>query len=305
MASESPCSFAGVQPPCATGTAAAVWWKIVGMTRAMAASVRAVAETPAATRLNSCLRNLRPPERNERPRTSRTLPMIEPVMEALTTPVSPFERAKSPMMSSAALPNVALRSPPTPCPRCSARCSVARPIHLARGTIARHDTTKSAVGFSSDGKYLRAMATGTNTRSQSSRGLSQERRRGAWAAGCPASDGPEGDVMSSIYHTCLGALSRRTRNEAVARKQRRPGCCACYESTSRCPSPIGANLPRPAALARGSAVDDLERHGDDHGSDRWELVDVQQSRLSKRSEICNLRPVDPYSAGSRTLFRTP
>src|SRR6185295_2390777 len=193
-----PCSFAGVQPPCATGTAAAVWWKTVGMMRAMAASVSAVAETPAATRLNSCLRNLSPPERNERPRTSRILPMIEPVMEALTTPVSPFERAKSPMMSSAALPNVALRSPPTPCPRCSARCSVARPIHPARGTIARHDTTKSAVGFSSDGKYLRAMATGTNTRSQSSRGLSQERRRD----GCPASDGAEGDAMSSIYHTC-------------------------------------------------------------------------------------------------------
>jgi len=157
----------------------------------------AVAETPAATRLNSCLRNLMPPERNARPRTSRMLPMIEPVMEALTTPVSPFERAKSPMMSSAALPNVALRKPPTPGPRCSVRCSVARPIHPARGTIARHDTTKSAVGFPSDGKNLRAMATGTNTRSQSSLGLSHERRRGAWEDGGAALDEAEGGVMSN------------------------------------------------------------------------------------------------------------
>ena len=80
----------------------------------MAASVSAVALILAAVRLNSCLRNFTPPAKNDSPRTSRTLPMIEPVIEALTTPSRPFERAKRAMMSSAALPKVAFSRPPTP-----------------------------------------------------------------------------------------------------------------------------------------------------------------------------------------------
>jgi hypothetical protein len=64
---------------------------------------------------------------------------------------------------------------------------------------------KSAVGFSSDGTNLRAIAIGTKMSSQSSLGLNHERRRGAppkgaWADGWPESDGVEGDVMKSIYH---------------------------------------------------------------------------------------------------------
>ena len=55
---------------------------------------------------------LRPPNSRLAPSTSSTLPMIEPMIEAFTTVVSPAERAKRARMSSAALPKVALRMPP-------------------------------------------------------------------------------------------------------------------------------------------------------------------------------------------------
>ena len=42
--------------------------------------------------------------------------MIEPVIEALTTPVSPFDNAKTAMINSAALPKVAFNNAPTPSP---------------------------------------------------------------------------------------------------------------------------------------------------------------------------------------------
>jgi hypothetical protein len=62
--------------------------------------------------------------------------MMEPVIEALTTSCNPSRSAKSAMMSSAALPKVAFRRPPIPSPRRLARCSVARPIQPASGTMA-------------------------------------------------------------------------------------------------------------------------------------------------------------------------
>src|SRR5689334_1006261 len=52
------------------------------------------------------------------------------------------ERSERAIMSSAALPNVALRSPPTPSPARSASCSVARPSHPAKGRIAIAAATK-------------------------------------------------------------------------------------------------------------------------------------------------------------------
>ena len=68
--------------------------------------------------------------------------MIEPVIDAFTTSWSPARSATIAMMSSAALPKVALSRPPMPSPTFSARCSVAFPISPASGMIARHDETK-------------------------------------------------------------------------------------------------------------------------------------------------------------------
>src|SRR5690349_9439376 len=68
-------------------------------------------------------------------------------------------------MSSAALPNVALRSPPTPSPRRSASCSVARPSHPARGIIAREDAAKTR-RWRSGARNSSAIVTGKNSSSQ-------------------------------------------------------------------------------------------------------------------------------------------
>ena len=61
-----------------------------------------------AVRLNSCFSRFKPPRKSERPRTKRRLPTIEPVIDALTTFTSPAWRAKTAMISSVALPKVAL-----------------------------------------------------------------------------------------------------------------------------------------------------------------------------------------------------
>ena len=51
-----------------------------------------------------------------------------PVIEALTSSTSPRRRAEIAMMSSAALPKVALSNPPIVGPVWCARCSVASPM---------------------------------------------------------------------------------------------------------------------------------------------------------------------------------
>src|SRR5215831_12144041 len=167
MASDSLCSVAWPHPT-------AVTWKTVGMASATAASVKVVVEVRAAVLLKRCTRNFMPPARIETPRTSRTLPMIEPVIDAFTTPVSPFESAISAIINSAALPNVAFNNPPTPWPRCSASSSVARPIQPARGTTARQEQMNKAVLFPNCGQIRSTTATGTKTSSQLIEGFSND-----------------------------------------------------------------------------------------------------------------------------------
>ena len=65
--------------------------------------------------------------------------MIEPVMDALTTVIRPACSAKNAMISSAMLPNVALRMPPTWGPVSAPSRSVDRPTIQARPRIAAAD----------------------------------------------------------------------------------------------------------------------------------------------------------------------
>ena len=74
--------------------------------------------------------------------------MIEPVSEALTTSSMPARSATSAMISSAALPSVALRKPPMPSPRRAASFSVARPRSPASGTIAMQASRNTRSGKS-------------------------------------------------------------------------------------------------------------------------------------------------------------
>src|SRR5438132_2044983 len=136
------------------------------MTRAIAASESEITEVRAPVLLNNCSLCLNPPSRMDSPRTSRMLPMMDPVIEAFTTLVSPLERAMAAMISSAALPKVAFKSPPSPSPTRAASSSVARPIQPATGMIASPEQTKSAVGLTWPGQKRSANAIGAKTRSQ-------------------------------------------------------------------------------------------------------------------------------------------
>jgi hypothetical protein len=84
--------------------------------------------------------------RVEVPSTSSELPMIEPAMEARTTSVRPAASAVKPMMISAALPKVALSSPPTLGPTRSVSASVAAPIRPASGTSPSAASRKTVSG---------------------------------------------------------------------------------------------------------------------------------------------------------------
>ena len=99
------------------------------------------------------------------------LPIIEPVIDALTTLVRPFESAMTAMISSAAFPNVAFKKPPAPSPIRAANISVARPIHPASGIMPMAEQMKSAVGYSAPGQNRNAIAIGTIKRSQESDGF--------------------------------------------------------------------------------------------------------------------------------------
>src|SRR6516225_8227377 len=171
MASDSLCSVAWLHPP---GCLAAVTWKTVGIASAMAASVSVVVEVRAAVLLKRCSRNFMPPARIEAPNTSRTLPMIEPVIDAFTTPVSPLESAIRAIINSAAFPKVAFNNPPIPWPRCSASSSVARPIQPARGTTAKQEQMNKAVSFPNCGQIRSTTAAGTKTSSQFIEGFSSD-----------------------------------------------------------------------------------------------------------------------------------
>src|SRR6476659_4877882 len=141
------------------------------MMRPIAARESEITELVAAVRLKRCSLYLVPPIRIERPSTSSALPMIDPVMDAFTTLVSPLDRAIPAMISSAAFPKVAFNNPPRPSPTRAASASVARPIQPATGMMAMAEQMKSAVGFAKAGTKRRTRAAGTKTSSQFSDGF--------------------------------------------------------------------------------------------------------------------------------------
>ena len=117
----------------------------VGMPRPITASVSIDAFIPATRRSNVCRPFRSPPSRNERPSTSSVLPRIDPVIDALATSISPARIAKIVMISSAALPNVALSTPPIFGPALSPSCSVATPTIHASATSASAETRNTRV----------------------------------------------------------------------------------------------------------------------------------------------------------------
>jgi hypothetical protein len=117
-------------------------WNSAGTINAMALRARSVADSDAAVRLKCSTERFVPPATIANPSTKRMLPIIDPVIEALTTSCNPARRAMIAMINSAAFPNVAFSNPPIPGPRCSAIHSVALPIHPASGMMAIADAKK-------------------------------------------------------------------------------------------------------------------------------------------------------------------
>ena len=72
--------------------------------------------------------------------------LLAPDVDAFTRSTRPAWSATIAMMSSAALPNVALRSPPSVGPERAAICSVASPMKPARGSTPRHAATNTRMG---------------------------------------------------------------------------------------------------------------------------------------------------------------
>ena len=93
----------------------------------------------------------------------------EPVIEPRTTVVNPSAIANSPMISSGALPKLALRKPPTPSPVWCAAWSVASPISHASGIRASADRTNSVVASASNANRATSVAGVSTSDAQRSR----------------------------------------------------------------------------------------------------------------------------------------
>src|SRR6476646_7944223 len=117
----------------------------VGSPRPITARASIEAFIPAIRWSNVWIPFRRPPSRNEAPSTRSVFPRIEPVMDAVATSSWPARMAKIVMISSAAFPNVAFRTPPTFGPELSPSCSVATPTIQASAISAAPESTKTAV----------------------------------------------------------------------------------------------------------------------------------------------------------------
>ncbi len=116
-----------------------------GTVMAISARMVMVASISTSRRSNICLPFLRPPKSMAKPSTRRRFPRIEPVSEAKTSWIWPARMAERVIISSAAFPKVALRSPPMRGPDLSAKTSVASPSSFARGIMARAEVAKMAI----------------------------------------------------------------------------------------------------------------------------------------------------------------
>ena len=120
-----------------------------GKTTPMAAKKRIDDRTETAFELKRWVLNLNPPARKQVPNTRRELDRTDPRSEAWMTRSKPRDIAMMEMMSSGALPKVALTSPPIVGPVQKASSSVQFPSRLASGMTATKLNKKTSRGFHS------------------------------------------------------------------------------------------------------------------------------------------------------------
>jgi hypothetical protein len=105
-----------------------------------------------------------PPQKRDVPSTSSRLERTEPRREHLTTSIWPSMSAKSAMMSSVALPHVALRRPPTahaPCSRAEQQQKLALGLEKSR-PCGRLEELTTPVTYRWGRCISRSACTGTN-----------------------------------------------------------------------------------------------------------------------------------------------
>src|SRR6185437_16301370 len=130
---------------CTSGPVPRAAAKAVGTPSPITARASIEELIPATRRSNVWVPWRTPPTTNDAPRTSRVLPRIEPVMDAVATSSWPALMAKMVMISSAAFPNVAFSTPPIFGPLLSPSCSVAIPTIQASVRSASPDARNTAV----------------------------------------------------------------------------------------------------------------------------------------------------------------
>ena len=180
--------------------------------------------------------------------------MIEPVSDALTTSIRPACRAKNAMISSAMLPNVALRMPPTCGPVSDPRRSVDRPTTQASPRIAAAETTNSTVWSAWSAEV------------EDDRGDAQRRR-------VPTSDDPAEQRQRTEDRDAaacrrLGSGHRRNPSGRRVGVRRAAGAgCPVAAATCRAASPRAVARgdqrarPRPARPSRAPVVVRRDRDG--------------------------------------------
>src|SRR6266568_945681 len=82
-------------------------WKTAGTISATPLSANIVDPRLAAVRLNRCVWKRTPPRSTVKPKTRRTFPMIDPVIEAFTRSCKPARKARRAMINSATFGNAA------------------------------------------------------------------------------------------------------------------------------------------------------------------------------------------------------
>ncbi len=152
------------------------------------------------------------------------LPRMLPVIDALTSSTIPARSATSAMISSAALPNVALSRPPTVGPVRAERCSVASPMKPASGSTARQASVNTSTGDMCCQLANSAAGTASNSslRQIDPQGEGCFRRCFNGWRGLGGSLGPAPGSRSTTGRRGAGFASGRSRER---RSVRCAGCC--------------------------------------------------------------------------------
>ncbi len=154
--------------------------------------------------------------------------MIEPVSDALTTSIRPAWSAKNAMISSAMLPNVALRMPPTCGPVSAPSRSVDSPTTHASPRIAAADTTNRTVSFAWSPKSstiaarLRPTVMSSETR-PSGDSCAEDRKAGRAVLGRSSLHPIGRDRPVEPAPRQPGRGARRAGQPHLGRRRRRPG----------------------------------------------------------------------------------